>query len=258
MVEDDTVTVRTYNFPASTDFTVRMGAFGTQAVGGVVVGTTNSGSGGSFEETYDIPDSLTGSNLIAIRMDSSSGYYYAYNWFTNNASGTTTTGYYGIPTFSITSVDTDNSVTITTSNFPADEDFTVRMGAFGTKAVGGTVVATTNSGSGGSFSETYDIPAGLVGSDLIAIRMDSNDSGNYAYNWFYNNTAASVTPGYTGYPTITIVSAVEDTSVTILTHNFPAGQEFTARMGVFGTKAIGRYRGGHHRFGCRRFIRGDI
>jgi len=51
-----------------------MGAYGTKAIDGEVVGTTNSGSGGSFDATYTIPDSLKGSARIAIRMDSPSGF----------------------------------------------------------------------------------------------------------------------------------------------------------------------------------------
>jgi hypothetical protein len=48
-------------------------------------------------------------------------------------------------------------------------------------------VATTPSGAGGTFEVTYDIPAGLAGSDLIAIRLDSANGYYYSYNWFYNN-----------------------------------------------------------------------
>jgi hypothetical protein len=164
-----------------------MGEFGTKAVGGEIVATTNSGSGGSFEVTYNIPAAYAGDYQIAIRMDSADGYYYAYNWFYNDTSASSsTTTYTGIPTFSIVSEVADTSVTIQTYNFPANVDFTVRMGLFGTKAIGGTIVATTNSGSGGSFQVTYDIPAEYVGLDQIAIRMDSTSGYYYAYNWFYN------------------------------------------------------------------------
>lgn len=238
VVEDTSVTIQTNNFPADIDFTVRMGPIGTRAIGGVEVGTTNSGTGGSFDATYDIPDSLKGSYQIAIRMDSPTGFYFAYNWFYNNTTGVTPSpGYTGIPTFSIVSAETDSTVTIKTNNFPPDEDFTVRMGPFGTKAIGGEVVATTNSGTGGSFEKTYDIPADLAGSYKIAIRMDS-PNGYYAFNWFYNNTAAAPTAGYTGIPTFKIIGVTKDTSVMIQTNNFPADQEFTVRMGPMGTKAI--------------------
>ncbi len=252
VVTDSTVTIQTFNFPPNQIFTVRMGAYGTLGIGGVVVTQTNSGAGGSFQETYAIPASLKGSQRIAIRLDSASGYY-AYNWFWNNTgSGTVPTsipgtGYTGIPTFSIDAVVTDTNVTILTNNFPADRIFTVRMGAYGTLGIGGIVVATTNSGAGGAFKATYDIPAALKGSQRIAIRMDA-PGGFYAYNWFWNNTtggATSVPPttipgtGYTGIPTFSIQSVVTDTNVTVLTNNFPKDQTFTVRMGAYGTLGIG-------------------
>src|ERR1035437_571677 len=64
IVQDDSVTIETFNFPASYTFTVRMGAFGTLAIGGIVVATTDSDGGGSFEATYSIPDALKGSGTI--------------------------------------------------------------------------------------------------------------------------------------------------------------------------------------------------
>jgi hypothetical protein len=258
VVTDTSVTIRTNNFPANQLFTVRMGAYGTQAVGGIVVGTTNSGAGGSFEETYAIPASLAGSYRIAIRMDSPGGYF-AYNWFYNATAvvtpGTVVPPISGIPTFNIQAVVKDTSVTILTNNFPPNQTFTVRMGPMGTKAVGGIVVGTTDSGTGGAFSATYTIPAALASSYQIAIRMDS-PSGYFAYNWFYNNTTGvvtpvppTVTPGgptltpttppYTGIPTFSIQAVVRDVSVTILTNNFPPNQNFTVRMGPYGTAGIG-------------------
>ena len=69
-----------------------------------------------------------------------------------------------VPTFTISSVATDSTVTVVTYNFPANRDFTVRMGAYGTLGIGGIVVGTLNSGSGGSFSATFNIPDALKGS----------------------------------------------------------------------------------------------
>ena len=94
--------------------------------------------------------------------------------------------FHGIPTFSISSVSRDDTVTIVTNNFPAGQTFTVRMGAYGTMAMGGMEVATTDSGNGGSFTATYTIPDALKGSQRIAIRMDS-PQGFFAFNWFWNN-----------------------------------------------------------------------
>jgi len=94
-----------------------------------------------------------------------------------------------IPTFRIVSVVAGNSVTIETRNFPAGVKFDVRMGAYGTAGVGGTLITTTDSGAGGTFQAKYTIPAGLKTLDRIAIRLESASTGYYAFNWFYNNTA---------------------------------------------------------------------
>src|SRR4030042_530795 len=102
--------------------------------------------------------------------------------------------YSGIPTFSVVSVEQDKTVTIKTHNFPAGETFTVTMGAFGTLGIGGVVVQKTDSGSGGTFTVSYSIPASLAGLYRIAIRLQSSSSGYYAYNWFYNNTSGVVNP----------------------------------------------------------------
>jgi hypothetical protein len=247
VVSDTSVTIRTHNFPANQTFTARMGAFGTRGIGGIVVGTTQSGAGGSFLVTYNIPEALLGMRQIAIRLESPQGYY-AYNWFYNTG-GTAPapgTGYTGIPTFSIVSVVAGQSVTIRTNNFPASQTFTARMGAMGTRGLGGTVVGTTESGVGGVFVVTYQIPEGLRTASQIAIRLES-PQGYYAYNWFNNSTSGTgttpvpVTPGpvYTGIPTFTIIRVEGNTSVTIRTNNFPANQNFTATMGPMGTRGVG-------------------
>lgn len=190
VVHNQSVTIRTANFPANDTFDVLMGAFGTQGIGGKKVDAIRSGRGGSFTATFKIPASLRGSERIAIRLQSPTSGYFSYNWFWNSTSGSTTppsdSGV--IPTFSIVNVVRDKTVTIRTANFPADMTFTVRMGAFGTKGIGGTEVARFDSGDGGSFNKTFDIPAGLRGSNRIAIRTDSTSSGHFSYNWFWNNT----------------------------------------------------------------------
>lgn len=90
-----------------------------------------------------------------------------------------------IPTFIIASVVSDQSVTIRTANFPANQRFDILMGAYGTKGINGTYVTSAQSGNGGSFTATYQIPANLRGADRIAIRLQS-PSGYYSYNWFFN------------------------------------------------------------------------
>jgi len=187
------VSILTANFPAGDTFNVTMGAYGTQGIGGVLIGTISSGAGGSFATSFSIPASLASAYRIAIRLQSPTSGYYSYNWFYNNTSGVPVppvpipVG--TIPTFSITGVVKDTSVTILTANFPASDTFTVTMGAYGTQGVGGTSVGSVSSGAGGSFSATFNIPAAYAGAYRIAIRLQSPTSGYYSYNWFYNSNA---------------------------------------------------------------------
>jgi hypothetical protein len=188
------VTVAAYNLPAGQTFTVRMGEYGTKAIGGIVVDSFDSGSGGSLTKTFSIPAALADRQRIAIRMDCLLGFY-AYNWFWNNTAPAVVTtpvpvvpGYVGIPTFSISAVVKDSSVTILTNNFPAGQTFTVRMGEYGTQGIGGIVVDSVDSGTGGAFSKTFTVPASLAGRYKIAIRLETSNGYFYAYNWFYNNS----------------------------------------------------------------------
>jgi LysM repeat protein len=92
-----------------------------------------------------------------------------------------------IPTIEILSVVRNKRVTVQTDNFPSHTKFVVTMGKYGTKGISGIEVATTESGSGGTFTATYQVPYALRGHDRIAIRLQSA-SGYYSYNWFYNNS----------------------------------------------------------------------
>lgn len=264
VVSDTSVTITGSGFPTDQTFTARMGAYGTLGIGGVVVGSKEPASGSAFTATYLIPASLTGAQKIAIRLDSPQGYY-SYNWFYNNSTaaasvpaGSPAPAYTGTPTFTIASVVGGSLVTVLTKDFPAGQTFTVRMGAYGTAAIGGEVIGITSSSLGGAFNQTYKIPADLAGLSKIAIRMDSPE-GYYAYNWFYNNStaapvpaatpvavvptvqptqAAPTLPAYTGFPTLEILAVVKDTRVTIRAVNIPAGETITVLMGEFGTAGV--------------------
>lgn len=270
VVKDTSVTVKIKNLPPSQSFVVRMNTFGTLGVGGPVVTSFDTGSGGELTGTYAIPDFLKGEKLIAIRFEGSGGPY-AYDWFTNDPSGATppaatstpkpgttatvTKTSAVIPTISIVSVVKGEKVTIKTSNFPKNQVFTVRMGEYGTLGVNGIAVATTDSGAGGTFEATYAIPDALETREKIAIRLES-PAGYYAYDWFNNvsgaaptSAATSVktsTPTVTGtpkpvytYPTFSITAVVKDSTVTVKTSNLPKNQTFTVRMGAYGTLAVG-------------------
>lgn len=93
----------------------------------------------------------------------------------------------GFPTFGIRGVVKDQTVTIQANDFPANQTYTVLMGPMFTGAINGTVVASKDTGEGGAYLETFEIPASLAGSDRIAIRIEFS-GGRYAVNWFWNNT----------------------------------------------------------------------
>lgn len=250
---DDTVTIQTHHYPAGQTFTVRMGKIGTQGIGGIVVATIDSGTGGSFPATFKIPDALKGDGQIAIRLDSNRGYY-SYNWFFNAVgSPPPVVGpvYTGIPTFMITAVKAGESVTIQTNNFPAGMTFAVTMGKMYTRGIGGIYVGDLNSGAGGTLTATFNIPEALKNDARISIRAQTAHANPYyAFNWFYNastngdgsdpgdGTTIPV-PVYTGIPTFTVCTVTRDGSVTILTKNFPTNQTFAVTMGPMYTQGIG-------------------
>ena len=259
---DESVTIRTANYPPDQTFTVTMGPMGTRGINGTVVAETDSGDGGTFEATYDIPDELKGSYQIAIRLQSPAGYY-SYNWFYNDTANPTsstppvTPPQVTIPTFSIEAVERDSSVTIQTNDFPPNRDFVVTMGPMGTRGLNGTVAETIDSGDGGSFEATFEIPAGLHGSHRISIRLEATTGGYFAYNWFYNVTTngddngdddgngddngddnggtggaqPSTDTAYSSIPTFSIEAVERDGSVTIQTNNFPPNRDFVVTMG---------------------------
>jgi hypothetical protein len=195
VVPNSSVTIETFNFPAYDVFDVLMGYMGTRGINGIKVASVASGAGGSIIYTFKIPAALFGQDQIAIRLQSSTGScYYAYNWFPNQAYGIGTGGRGPArctcyPTFWISAVVRDSSVTIVTQNLPPNDQFDVLMGPIGTRGVNGYWVTTINSGVGGSQTMTFSIPPPLYGSYKIAIRLQSAScSGYYAYNWFFNNT----------------------------------------------------------------------
>jgi hypothetical protein len=199
VVANQSVSIRTANFPASQTFTATMGPMGSKGVDGSVAGTVNSGKGGTFEATFNIPPAVRGSSQIAIRLESGGAFpYYAYNWFYNFTAVAPPPSpgqppappeQEPVPAFSITKVIRDTSVSILTSNFPPRQRFEVTMGEFGTQGVGGVSVGSLDSGEGGALTATFNIPSKLKGLDQIAIRAQtSGDDPFFAYNWFYNVT----------------------------------------------------------------------
>jgi len=205
VVQNSTVTIKTSNVPNNVFFKVKMG----KSQGAWVdLPDMDTGKGGSFKATFNIPGSLSGSSQLILRLvqvKKNGKTISREQWFSNSSyipsySGTGGLGYpwysgypgyyYGVvPTIWIQSVVRNSTVTIRTNNFPAGVSFDVLMGPMGTRGVGGYYVGTLNSGSGGVLVATFNIPSQLYGYQQIAIRTQNLATGYFSYNWFYNNTA---------------------------------------------------------------------
>jgi hypothetical protein len=81
--EDQSVTIKGLNFPSNDTFNVLLNYSGTKGIDGEIVATVTTDESGEFTATYTIPDFLHGQDSIAIRLESPSSGYYAYNWFYN-------------------------------------------------------------------------------------------------------------------------------------------------------------------------------
>lgn len=240
---DESVRIRTSSFPANTIFTVRMDVVGKAGVNGIIVTQTNTGAGGAFEETYKIPAELKGKAQIAIRLESSNGYY-AFNWFNNTTTGSVPTAVPtivpGVPVtgtginIKIAGVSANKSVTVDANNFPANVNFRIRVGPFYNFWKGGEVVGTINSGNGGSFRFNVNLPEAVKNVELVSIRLDSTSGGYYAYNAFKNVDAAVVNPTTPG--TVTPIPSVGNCTVTTnVPSSLTKSAEFDAKWTIKNT-----------------------
>ncbi len=206
----ESVTVHGSNFPKFIDFTVRMDETGNYAIGGIIVGTIHSGEG-SFDGTFQIPSSLKDEPKIAIRMDGAGGWY-SYNWFENKKSSgggqntptpTTSTGTGVKPRIDVIGVVANDRITVQARNMPANQTFRIRIGTYANFFRDYVYAGYIESGKGGDFQFTVDLPSMKVGVDRFTIRLDSPQKF-YAYNVFKNITSG--TTGTTTPPTSTPVA----------------------------------------------------
>jgi hypothetical protein len=274
VVPDEVVTIQTYDFPAGKTFHVLIGRYGAYGIWGMDVGTTDSGKGGTFTATFKIPAELKGVPMLSIRLEDRETDYYAYNWFKNGVvelatpettSDETATENTAVPaeelkhpSFIISSVNSGKSITVQGSDFPLYEEFNVLMGVYGTIGIGGEKVGVQKTGSKGEFTATYEIPADLKGAYTIAVRLDSDYSDYYAFNYFYNTTymptpvttaeassaatavatsetAANPTAesSYQGYPSFTVTKVTKDATIEIDAENLPMDETFTVYLSDF-------------------------
>lgn len=196
-----TVTITATNFPKNVEFVALMNKMWTLGVNGTEVGKLTSSDTGAFEATFEIPAELKADQRVAIRLQSLTGGYFAYNWFWNvtataeptpqPAPTDTPVPVVKYPYFNIVAVLKDSTVSVEGDNFPANTDFTVLMGKMWTMGINGIEVGTFNSGEGGKLAATFNVPPEMAGQSRIAVRLQAKTGGWFAYNWFWNNTVGN-------------------------------------------------------------------
>lgn len=293
----ESVTIVTNFMPENTDIIAYMGELDTKGEDGFVVGQMNTGKGGSFSATLPIPAELKDREYIVVRLVAPKKWY-CYNTFQNDPNGTTPVPsakpsgtpapdepeytvttvsgkpYKGYPIFAVKSVDQGKTVTVITDNFPPGLDFVAMIGKLGKNGEDGTAVGQFNSGEGGAFEATFEIPAAFKNYDALAIRLVA-PKRYFAYNWFDNTgatlssapttstemtptptpTTTEATPAPTveatpaptadanafvpkpGGPRIEIVSVVAGQTIKVKATNLHPNLEYVFTMGPFGEAA---------------------
>ena len=197
VVKNESVTIRTANFPANHTFHVLMGYNGTHGINGYLVSKITTGEGGSFLAKFYIPEELAGEDIVAVRFESvTESKYYSYNWFYNEtgtgAADTTCTTCssanlpVGFPTFDILSVVRGSSVTVQTRYFPTEQRFAVFMKDGASTALTWYEVAGIETAECGSQIATFTIPAELQYKEKIAVKFYNMNDGFITYNLFNN------------------------------------------------------------------------
>ncbi|MEM8856856.1 MAG: hypothetical protein AAGD96_00960 [Chloroflexota bacterium] len=162
----------------------------------------------------------------------------------------------GNPYITIDAVVRNQTVTVSGFQFPPNQTFTVRMGAYGTRGVGGAESATQVNSGNGSFQTDIAIPAGVQDLGVIAIRLD-NSSSYFAFNWFFNNSTgvpavedepdrevnsnvggSNAAADYSGTPSLEFVK-IEGEDVTVNAINLPPNRTFNVSMGSRGNNGFG-------------------
>jgi hypothetical protein len=121
--------------------------------------------------------------------------------FVQAASVAPSASHYGGLLIQVTAVEVNSRITVQGTGFPANVDFSVRIGPFYNFWKQGEVVKSVNSGSGGNFQFDVDLPDSVKDVKLVTIRLDSTNASDHfvAYNAFTNATNGTI--GATAAPT---------------------------------------------------------
>jgi hypothetical protein len=178
--EDQWVTLRGQYLAADTSYSVYLYRYGLELTSAYLVGTARTDAKGAFSVTYKIPKKLVDITRISVTLRNNRGDV-ATNWFIN-ATAEGNTGGISMPkfSFSLVEVDESDSITIRTSNLPANVRFDVLMHKAGTKGENGINVGYVYDDDG-VVKATFEIPEELAGRSKIDIRVENQSLGIFYY-----------------------------------------------------------------------------
>lgn len=192
VIEDQSVTIRTRDFPAQTKFTVWMGLATRKAVGGFEAAAFDSGKGGVVEATFPIPEGIRGERIIGVRVESDNGYFTAYNWFFNRDQAGLIPAETVAPSLSFSEVKKNQTVTVEAAGLPPLSLFRVRVGPHETFYRDYVSVDPVQSDQAGAARFTIPLGKNVQEAEYIAVRLDG--AGRYAYAAFSNVDGGAYVP----------------------------------------------------------------
>jgi hypothetical protein len=193
---DESVTIRTKDFPMRTKFNVLMDVAGEKGIDGIQAAEFDSGKGGAVEGTFPIPKELHGKIILAIRLESTDGYYAGYNWFFNRTMVVTTPDPNKKPEISFLNVKQNTSLTVAAKNLPAAANFRVRIGPAATFYRDYVHLDPVESAADGTLKFDVQLPKVIQekNAENMMIRVDGG--GMYAYAIYKNvDGGTAVSPG---------------------------------------------------------------
>ena len=182
--EDVSFTLRTRDFPRRTNFTVLIDRPGKQAEGGLEAGTFFSEGGGELELTYEIPESLRGALILAVRVESADGYL-GTGWFINENRLYQSKDPAHKPVLTFSGAQKNASVKVAGQNFPPDTRFMVRAGPHHTFYRDYTFVESVTSAADGTLAFTLALPEKAADAEAVMVRLDGG--GTHAYGSYQNS-----------------------------------------------------------------------
>jgi len=181
---DESVTIRTIDFPSRTNFVAIMGSAVKKAADGVVSTEFNSGEGGKVEFTFPIPDTLKGASIIGLRVESKDGYYKAYSWFFNRTQTNLLPDSHLKPELSFSAIQRNTSVIVEGTNLVPGAVYRVRVGPYYTFYRDYVSYAEVTADSKGTVQFIIPLGKNVKDAQYISVRLDS--ASDFVFASFQN------------------------------------------------------------------------